>query len=254
MSNDHEDAPESTADQDLQQPSRRPTPTGEKGSALSRLGKKPSFISVNTVLSNLVSKLELDRRLKEHAFMGLWPTVVSETVAQRSRPLFIDVEGNLVVAVKDAAVGQELSFLKVEILQRLRSLARGLGVDVKGLRLDLKHFHQKDMDAIEAVSRKAGQAPVPPNKAQLESIALPSDQLNEIAKLRTSLEENACADSELCERIVSMYEQELRLKQWRQSSGFPKCPCCGEAVPSLHGADALCRDCYFAKMSTRGDI
>ncbi len=254
MPNDRDDAPETAVDQDFERPGRRPAATNERSSALSRLSKKPSFISVNTVLSSLVGKLELDRRLKEHAFMGLWPTVVSETVGQRSRPLFIDAEGNLVIAVKDAAVGQELSFLKSEILQRLRSLARGLGVDVKGLRFDLKHFHQKDMDALEAVSRKAGQTPTPPNKAQLESIVLHGDQLNEIAKLRTSLEDNAAADGALCERIVSMYEQELRLKQWRQASGFPQCPNCGEAAASLHGTDALCRDCYFAKMSTRGDI
>ncbi len=201
-----------------------------------------------------MGKLELDRRLKEHAFMGLWPTVVSEPIAQKSRPLFIDAESNLLIAVKDASVGQELSLLKSEILQRLRPLARGLGVDVKGLRFDLKHFHQKDLNEVEAISRQADQTPPPPSKAELESIALHSDQLSEIAKLRSSLEENASADMHLCERIVSMYEQELRLKQWRQASGFPQCPGCGEASPSLHGADALCRDCYFTKMSTRSDI
>jgi len=238
----------------LKPPERAAATKRNLSSAQSGLGKKQSFISVNTVLSNLVGKLDLDRRLKEHALMSLWPSVINDALAQKSRPLFIDAECNLLIAVKDASAGQELSLLKSEILQRFRVLARGVGVEIKGLRFDLKHFHNKDLSASAIAVKSAASEPRTATKEQLESIVLNVDQLREIAELRTSLEQNASADANLCQRIVSMYEQELRLKQWRQSSGFPPCPACREPAASVHGADALCRDCYFSKMSTQRDI
>ncbi len=80
--------------------------------------------SVNQVLNKVVGKLGLDRRLKEHALMSLWPSVAGEMFATCSRPLFLDHEGNIVIAVKDASVGQELSLLKVDLAKKMRAMPR----------------------------------------------------------------------------------------------------------------------------------
>ncbi len=103
----------------------------------SGFGKKRAMSSVNNVLSQLVSSLNLDRRLKEHTLLGLWPTVIGEPFASKSRPLFIDHEGSIVIAVSEAAVGQELSLMRSQLVKKMRIAGNGLGIEIRGIRFDL---------------------------------------------------------------------------------------------------------------------
>jgi hypothetical protein len=96
---------------------------------------------INSILNDVAGSLNLDGRLKEHAIMDIWPTLVGEPMAARTRVRLIDKQRNLVVSVKDAATGQELSLLKPAIMNKLVSAADSAGVVLKGLRFDLKHFH-----------------------------------------------------------------------------------------------------------------
>jgi len=68
---------------------------------------RKNLSAVNNVLNQVMSKLGLDKRLREHTFLTLWPTFVNGAIADRSRPLFIDSDRNLVVSVADSATGQE---------------------------------------------------------------------------------------------------------------------------------------------------
>jgi Dna[CI] antecedent, DciA len=199
--------------------------------------KKPSFTSVNQVLSRLVTKLGLDKRLKEHALLDLWSTVAGTTMAQRSRPLYLDTESNLVIAVKDAPTGQELSLMKLDLLQKLRPFARAIGINVTGMRFDLKHFHAARPDAKVQESRRQ---------------EIPQSTEADLAQINLTPEAGASAN--ICERIATVYERELRLKHWRQSKGFPLCVGCGEPAESFHGREEQCHDCYFELMSHKRDI
>ena len=113
--------------------------TSERKPNLKR--KQANFATMSNLMNKLVVKLGLDQRLKEHALMYLWPSVVGETFATNSRCLFIDNERKLVVSVKDASVGQELSLLRREILRKMQIAAHNLGVKIEGIRFDMKHFH-----------------------------------------------------------------------------------------------------------------
>src|SRR5579883_1385125 len=104
--------------------------------------KKSKFTNVSNVLNTLVTKLGLDRRLRERALMNLWPIVAGDTFALNTRPLFIDYENNLVVSVRDASTAQELSFHKRQLASKLKAAGRGTGITIEGIRFDLKHFHQ----------------------------------------------------------------------------------------------------------------
>lgn len=106
--------------------------------------RKPAkeFARVADVLNQLTLNLGLDRRLREHALMELWPTLAGDIFAKCSRPLFIDSASNLVVSVKDASVGQELSLTKRNLLPSLQRAAATLGLKINGIRLDLKSYHQ----------------------------------------------------------------------------------------------------------------
>lgn len=96
---------------------------------------------INSILDSVAGNLNLDTRLKEYAIVQMWPTLVGEPMASRTRVISIDKQRNLVVSVKDAATGQELSLLKPQIMNKLAAVAGSQGVVLKGLRLDLKHFY-----------------------------------------------------------------------------------------------------------------
>ncbi|HEY9677925.1 MAG TPA: DUF721 domain-containing protein [Drouetiella sp.] len=254
---------------------------------------KRALDSIDNVLGKLVSSMGLDRRLKEHALLSLWPMMIGDTFASRSRPLFIDFEGNLVIATRDASVAQELSLLKPEIIKKMRFAAQSMGLKVNGVRFDLKHFHGgtppvSDGDRFEKHKQPTRLEPSP---AELAELTLSEADLEELAALKASLPnanandpnvlknlklfdgESMCIkmpstspepekeakigrskDVDMNHRIFAMFEQELKLRQWRRKQGFPQCPKCEQPTQLLHGAESVCSDCYFAELSHRRDI
>lgn len=210
--------------------------------------KRRAMSSVNKVLSSIVSSLNLDKRLKEHTLLNLWPTIVGEPFASKSRPLFIDHEGNIVIAVSEAAVGQELSLMRPQLVKRMRVAGNGLGVEIRGIRFDLKHFHRKEelpavREAAELTRQKLTENT--PGAAELASVTLSEEEEADIKTLKTRL---TAADGEhphLHDRIVALYEKELRARKWMEANVSVRCQRCSQPSPMLHGSQGLCSMCFF---------
>lgn len=211
--------------------------------------EKRKLVSVNKVLSKLMTDLNLDRRLKEHTLMNLWPVVIGDTFAKRSRPLFMDAEKNIVIAVSEAAVGQELSLLKPQILKSLNTAAQGLGLSVKGVRFDLKHFHSLERDEKNAQIERESRTSYQPSDDELSSLTLSEQDLMELAQLSQELPVESDERS-LNHRIMALYEKELRLKRWLQLKGAPNCSRCGTVCQRLYGTRGLCAFCLYETQST----
>lgn len=206
---------------------------------------KANLLQLSSVLPKVVRALGIDRRLKEHTFMNLWPHVVPEPFASRARPLFIDAEGNLVVAVKDAAVGQEFSFARQEMLKRLQTAARGVGMNISGLRFDMKRFYEGKLEAAQE-AMAAVRLP-DPSAEDLAAVVLTEEELEPTRYLG----ENVIDDAALVQRMRGLYEKELRLKRWREANGYPHCNYCGEVTSRLHGTDLICALCFASGMSNK---
>lgn len=215
------------------------------------MANKNTFSAVNNVLNRVMTNLGLDRRLREHTFMTLWPTFVTSGIADRSRPIYIDADRNFVVAVADASTGQELSMMKGKVLQKLVPAARSLGIEVRGLRLDLKHYHSGlAPNAIEVNMVK------PWPKATEEDLAdttlSPADEA-QLAMLRADLE-NSEQSTSIKARLLRMFEREMRMKNWQLANGFPTCEKCGAPAERLHELKAgedrppfmVCLSCCYA--------
>lgn len=223
---------------------------------MSRPKEKKNLTSVSKVLSKLVSSLNLDKRLKEHTLMSLWPQLIGDVLASRSRPLFIDNEGVIVIAAREAAVAQELSLIKPQILKSLKGAGEGLGLSITGMRFDLKHFHSLEREEEEARKLASGNissgAIRPPQDEELKEITLDAADLSELANLRENLT-IACGEGkdgfDVSDRIMLMYERELRMKRWLHNVGAPNCSYCASATPRLHGPDGLCSACFYASAS-----
>ncbi len=209
---------------------------------------KNSLSRVNTVLDSLLNKLGLDKRLRERCLMDLWPSLVGDFFDQRTRPLFIDSENQLVVAVKDASVGQELSLRKRDILLRLKACAQGLNLVVKGLRFDMKAYYQV---APKSELQFTAEPTLPePEQNDLDQVALTQDELGRIAELRGSLVKRGI-DVNLSQRMVSLYENKIRLRSWQKSNGYPICPLCNSTSTHLHGSSRLCSSCFLEEINAK---
>jgi hypothetical protein len=218
--------------------------------------KRANFATMSNLMNKLVVKLGLDQRLKEHALMYLWPSIVGDTFATNSRCLFIDNERKLVVSVKDASVGQELSLLRRDILRKMQIAATNLGVKIDGIRFDMKHFHQVEA-AVEAAGIYTPSLPQA-TPEDLQSVMLTEEELSEIESLgagptHPEVIRGSGFTSKLnvARRMATIFEHELRLKKWRAANGYPICSGCCEPAHQLHGDKRLCAHCFYKLISPK---
>lgn len=207
-------------------------------------GKRKKALSrVDGVLSRVVHNLGLEQRLKERTLMDLWPTAAGEVLGDRSRCLFIDYKGTLVISVRDASTGHELSLLKPQLFKKMQVAARGLSIELTGLRFDLKHFHKSEVDYTNLTSAP----PLPePSSEDLANIVLGESELNELQQAVSEFEHAQSRTIEdLPSRLAALFERQLRLKQWRKKHGYPVCSQCKDTTSQALGSAALCSSCYF---------
>lgn len=225
-----------------QSSSRTPRAQQKPQQRSDKSSRKPELQAVDAVLPNVLSRLGLDRRLKEHSLMQMWQTVAPAPIAERSRPLFIDSQHNLVVTVKDAAVAQEISLHKNQLVPQLSRIAKTLAIEFKGIRVDLKHYHKAQQP--EEVPTEE---PLPlPQESDLAEIHLSKYENGLIQDLSNKLEAEH-SPPEAASRVLKTFERLLRLNQWRRLNGYPICRNCNNPVFRLHerGNDKLCFTCIM---------
>lgn len=223
-------------------------------SSRSSRSSKGSLTNVSVLLDRLVGKLDLDRRLKEHALMSMWPTIAGDAFQQSSHPVFIDSEANLVIAVKDSSTGQELSLIKPQLLAKLRVISNSVGVKLHGLRFDLKLFWTTRGPKTQLASELDASLKKPevyrkPTAQELQQIAFGVEDEDKIAQLRANLNEQPTLEAGTIERIVAGFAQELKFNKWQEQQGFPTCAFCRQPTQIQHGKESLCCDCYFRTLA-----
>jgi len=209
-----------------------------------------NFADISGVIPQVLRKLGLDQRLKEQTFINLWPHIVGEPFGSLSRPIFIDNERNIVVAVRDASTGQEMTFSKVQLLKAIRQAARGVGIEITGMRFDLKRFYDGPSDAPVEILPDPSRALPEPSVADLDAITLSPEHYEESAALGASyLLAQPQASEALVARVRGLFEKEIRLRLWRESKGYPHCSKCQDVTPRLHGTTLICAQCFASGMS-----
>jgi hypothetical protein len=208
----------------------------------SRNTRRSGFQRVSTVLDRVVTGLGLDKRIRENAVLGLWEIIAGEPWTKRSRALFLDHEGNVVISVTDASTGQELSLLKPQLLRKLKAAAAAIDVRVNGIRFDLKHFHSHKEPSITSIAN-----PLPePDEDQLEATKLePEDcqQLEDLQKELAGAQSSRDFGGVNSDRIVCLLHRELQLRRWRKANGYPVCKSCNIPVRTLPQDIGMCLAC-----------
>lgn len=219
-----------------------------------RQGRRKAFKTLESVLTRVMSGLGLEQRLKEHALIDLWPVIAGEPWDRKSRALFLDHEQNLVVSVADASTGQELSLLKPQLIKKINTAGKSLGVSVRGMRLDLKHFHAKPPGEFElaAMNKKLPE----PTAEELESIELCPEDRKQIERMLVELrsaEGEVSRSPVSAQRVVALFEKELKLRQWRREHDYPICASCGIPAAMLLEGEGICLVCHYGRGSSTGD-
>jgi len=93
------------------------------------------FTRLGELLPSILGKLGLDQRFKEQQVLNLWPMVVGEELAARTKATKVD-RGVLYVHVDHGAWMQELHFIEKDLLRKLR--AQSPGVVLKKIRFSSK--------------------------------------------------------------------------------------------------------------------
>jgi hypothetical protein len=173
--------------------------------------KEPEKLS--GAMRRALKGLNLDQRMKEARAMALWPDVVGEMLAARTRPLHVN-RGTLVVAVASSAWAQQLSLLKPQLIAKL---AERVGPNViRDLRW--RTGPQESLPGPEELASEAGAGgralpPAPP---------LPASEAQAIARLTGGI-----PDAKLAERIARTLEAQARRRLRQRESGWAPCRRCG---------------------------
>ena len=80
------------------------------------------FARVGDILPTVLKSIGLGQRLREQEILAIWPDVVGEEVAARTRPYKIE-KGVLHVRVDHSTWMHELHFMEKEILRKLKERA-----------------------------------------------------------------------------------------------------------------------------------
>jgi hypothetical protein len=169
-------------------------------------------------LKGALAGLNLDQRLRESQAMALWPDIVGDVTAGKTRPLYVN-RGTLVVQVASSAWAHQLSLLKPRLLASIEQRV-GPGV-IRDLRM--KTGPEADPEA-----------PVLPTEARrprpvVEEAPLPAEEQDQIARLAQGVE-----DPQLRERLRKLLVAHARRKRRLREAGWLACQRCG----CLHDAEA----------------
>lgn len=156
---------------------------------------------------------------------SLWPTIVGEAIAARTRPRFLR-GGVLFVEAASSAWANELTMLKPRIL---RALSTHLGPDlIRDVRYQVAPtWHE----------RKGYEAPVPEPEPQLASEPLSPQEQQEIAEQVSE----RVADPDLAEATFDLLSTVARRRAAKAKAGYHPCSSCGALVGSASELCPICR-------------
>jgi hypothetical protein len=193
---------------------------------------------LSRALKGALAGLDLEQRLKESQAMALWPDVVGDVTAGKTRPLYVN-RGTLVVLVASSAWANQLNLLKPRLLVLLEKRV-GEGV-IRDLR-----WKTGVLDDHESLASEMGGVFTPPKRKKVvDDAPLPPKELEAIARLARGVE-----DPRLAERFSGLLQAHARRRHRLAAAGWLPCLRCGclhdpaaERAPGPLEAARLCPVC-----------
>lgn len=164
--------------------------------------------------------LDMGARVQESRAMALWPVIVGEVTAARTRPLHVN-RGTMVVAVASSAWATQLSLLKTRYLE---ALAREVGANVVR---DLR-WRVADVATGEVLAAETGQAPVKLTIAPARPAPPPPPPpLPEAERQAIARQVALVGDPQLAKRLEAVLTGQAQRRARLGQEGWVPCQRCG---------------------------
>ncbi len=167
-------------------------------------------------LGRALRDLNMDQRVKESRAMVLWPEVVGEVTAARTRPLHVN-RGTMLVAVASSAWANQLNLLKSRYLDGLAArVGPGVIQDLRWRVAELKAdddptANPLDLVAVKLTTRETRQQPTL-DEAEREAIA------RQVAEI---------GDPKLAARMTEVLTAQAARRKRLRDVGWIPCQRCG---------------------------
>jgi len=188
-----------------------------------------SLSLVREVVEDLIQRHEVREKVAENMVGFLWEEIVGPAVARIARPTQVR-DGILYVKVKSPQWAQELSYMKVQVLENVRERIPTLHVE------DVR-FTPAWTSPEEFVEEEVSPLPPWPKEEELEAMVLnPSERYTIEAVVQT------LSEPEMRERLRRTMEREFKSRRWRLLHGWQECTRCGSL---FFGAGERCDFCHM---------
>jgi hypothetical protein len=149
--------------------------------------------------------------MRESQAMALWPDIVGDVTAGKTRPLYVN-RGTLVVQVASSAWAHQLGLLKPRLLGLIEQRV-GPGV-IRDLRMKTGTEPEPDEPPPPQAPRRA--------RLVVDETPLPAQEQEHIARLARGVE-----DPKLQERLRKLLIANARRKRRLREAGWEACQRCG---------------------------
>lgn len=159
---------------------------------------------VRNVLEQIVGQLASPEWLK-NVLKLKWRQIVGDQLAKRTQVQHVK-DGVVTVVAINHAVANELKYLKDELRRRIREAAQ---------------FEPLDIRVRVGVVRPEETAKAQRIEQELSRLVLSPREKSLIERTVAPIQ-----DPELREKVARVFEQFLKLNQWKRRHGFKECPRC----------------------------
>lgn len=167
-------------------------------------------------IGRAMRELNMDQRVKESRAMALWPEVVGELTAGRTRPLHVN-RGTMVVAVASSAWANQLNLLKSRYLE---GLAQHVG---PGVIQDLRWRVAEVGTGSEAAAAALEQAAAAPKARDPR----PTPPLDEAERAAIDRQVAEIGDPKLAARMQEVLTAQAARRKRLREVGWVPCQRCG---------------------------
>ncbi|MGM0471165.1 MAG: DUF721 domain-containing protein [Bacillota bacterium] len=179
--------------------------------------------SINQVLEETLTNLNLTQKIKEKKVLNIWSQVIGERIRKHTQASYIN-QGTLFVKVSNSTWAQQLLFLKEKFITQLNDRLEEKIVD--DIRFKLGSINKKEVDDNNT----------PKTKESLAKIELTNQELNEIKNTLTAVN-----DTELTDKLESILIKQRKLNKWKENNGWVQCDYCSTYHPKEADCCLVCQ-------------
>lgn len=203
--------------------------------------KRGKLTSLESLIPKVSQKMGIESRLRELMIMNYWSEIAKGDIGKESKPNSLRHTPKglvLFVGAKSSMVAQELSIIKLALLDKINVLASQIGFKISDIVISAKYWiddAKEDADKSEKINT-IKELDIK-ETIDIDSIELSESQKDQIEEALTKLD----FDEEIKNRMKKLLERDVKIKRFKEERGFPVCKNCG--VRLVNFDDLFCPSC-----------